>query len=55
MGCGLGQGYLVARPMAAHRIESFAVVGGAGPMVSATPVIGVGPIVGMGSAAAPGA
>jgi diguanylate cyclase (GGDEF)-like protein/PAS domain S-box-containing protein len=54
MGCGLGQGYLVARPMAAHRIESLAVVGGAGPMVSATPVVGVGPIVGMGSAAGPG-
>ncbi len=32
MGCGLGQGYLVARPMAAHGIESLAVVGGAGPV-----------------------
>jgi diguanylate cyclase (GGDEF)-like protein/PAS domain S-box-containing protein len=30
MGCGLGQGYLVARPMTAHRVESYAVVGEAG-------------------------
>jgi len=30
MGCGLGQGYLVARPMTAHGIESLAVVGGSG-------------------------
>ena len=29
MGCGLGQGYLVARPMAAGRIESFAAAFGA--------------------------
>jgi len=28
MGCGLGQGYLVARPMAAQSIESFAGAGG---------------------------
>ena len=36
MGCGLGQGYLVARPMTAHRIESMAVIAGnrqlAGPV-----------------------
>ncbi|MBO0823710.1 MAG: EAL domain-containing protein, partial [Actinobacteria bacterium] len=31
MGCGLGQGYLVARPMEAQRIESLAVMGGSGP------------------------
>ncbi len=31
MGCGLGQGYLVARPMTAQRIESFADIGGRGP------------------------
>jgi EAL domain-containing protein (putative c-di-GMP-specific phosphodiesterase class I) len=28
MGCGLGQGYLVARPMTAQRIEALAVPGG---------------------------
>jgi diguanylate cyclase (GGDEF)-like protein/PAS domain S-box-containing protein len=33
MGCGLGQGYLVARPMAAHGIESLAVAGGTGLVV----------------------
>jgi diguanylate cyclase (GGDEF)-like protein/PAS domain S-box-containing protein len=31
MGCGLGQGYLVARPMTAQRIESLAVMDGRGP------------------------
>jgi diguanylate cyclase (GGDEF)-like protein/PAS domain S-box-containing protein len=34
MGCGLGQGYLVARPMAAQRIESFAVTGSTGQLTS---------------------
>ena len=32
MGCGLGQGYLVARPMTAHRIESMAVIAGNGQL-----------------------
>jgi hypothetical protein len=30
MGCGLGQGYLVARPMAAHGIEALAADGDPG-------------------------
>jgi diguanylate cyclase (GGDEF)-like protein/PAS domain S-box-containing protein len=30
MGCGLGQGYLVARPMTAQRMEALAVTGGRG-------------------------
>ncbi|HYK28641.1 MAG TPA: GGDEF domain-containing protein [Streptosporangiaceae bacterium] len=36
MGCGLGQGYLVARPMAAGRIESLAVLGGRKPAFDAS-------------------
>jgi diguanylate cyclase (GGDEF)-like protein/PAS domain S-box-containing protein len=47
MGCGLGQGYLVARPMAAHGIESLAVVGTglvAGPGVGSVPVGGLAPV-----------
>jgi diguanylate cyclase (GGDEF)-like protein/PAS domain S-box-containing protein len=31
MGCGLGQGFLVARPMTAQRIESLAEIDGRGP------------------------
>jgi diguanylate cyclase (GGDEF)-like protein/PAS domain S-box-containing protein len=31
MGCGLGQGFLVARPMTAQRIESLAALDGHGP------------------------
>jgi EAL domain-containing protein (putative c-di-GMP-specific phosphodiesterase class I) len=31
MGCGLGQGFLVARPMTAQRIESLAEMDGRGP------------------------
>jgi diguanylate cyclase (GGDEF)-like protein/PAS domain S-box-containing protein len=31
MGCGLGQGFLVARPMTAQRIESLAAIDGHGP------------------------
>ncbi len=31
MGCGLGQGFLVARPMTAQRIESLATMDGRGP------------------------
>jgi diguanylate cyclase (GGDEF)-like protein/PAS domain S-box-containing protein len=31
MGCGLGQGFLVARPMTAQRIESLAAMDGHGP------------------------
>ena len=31
MGCGLGQGFLVARPMTAQRIESLAAMDGRGP------------------------
>jgi EAL domain-containing protein (putative c-di-GMP-specific phosphodiesterase class I) len=31
MGCGLGQGFLVARPMTAQRIESLAAFDGRGP------------------------
>ena len=36
MGCGLGQGYLVARPMTPHGIESFAVVGGTDSVADAS-------------------
>ena len=56
MGCGLGQGYLVARPMAVDGIESLAVVG-AGPVVGPVPVTGPaqasgpGPMTGPGSGA----
>ena len=39
MGCGLGQGYLVARPMTAPGIESLAVLGGRGPAATATVVV----------------
>jgi len=35
MGCGLGQGYLVARPMAAHGIESLALIGVVAPTADA--------------------
>ena len=38
MGCGLGQGYLVARPMAAPAIESLAP-DDPGPLESATPTV----------------
>jgi len=54
MGCGLGQGYLVARPMAAHGIESLAVAD-AGPVVgpvpggSPVPMSGPAPVTGPGS------
>jgi diguanylate cyclase (GGDEF)-like protein/PAS domain S-box-containing protein len=56
MGCGLGQGYLVARPMAAHAIESLAVVGaglvaGLGPVGGPVPVTGPAPMAGPGSRA----
>jgi hypothetical protein len=37
MGCGLGQGYLVARPMTAQRIEALAVTGGRGTENSLRP------------------
>jgi len=37
MGCGLGQGYLVARPMTAQRIEALAVTGGRGAGASLRP------------------
>ncbi|HXW87729.1 MAG TPA: bifunctional diguanylate cyclase/phosphodiesterase [Streptosporangiaceae bacterium] len=37
MGCGLGQGFLVARPMTAQRLESLAVFDGRGP-ASLSPV-----------------
>ena len=37
MGCGLGQGYLVARPMTAQRIEALAVPGGRGAGASLRP------------------
>jgi len=37
MGCGLGQGYLVARPMAAQSIESFAGAGGSVHAMAITP------------------
>ena len=63
MGCGLGQGYLVARPMPAHGIESLAVVGtglvagpgpgpvggGLVPVDGLVPVEGPAPVVGPGS------
>jgi diguanylate cyclase (GGDEF)-like protein len=56
MGCGLGQGYLVARPMAAHGIESLAVVGTGlvvGPVPAGGPasVSGPAPMTGPGSSA----
>jgi diguanylate cyclase (GGDEF)-like protein/PAS domain S-box-containing protein len=38
MGCGLGQGFLVARPMTAQRIEALAVTGGRGAGASLRPV-----------------
>jgi diguanylate cyclase (GGDEF)-like protein/PAS domain S-box-containing protein len=38
MGCGLGQGYLVARPMTAQRIEALAVADGRGGGASLRPV-----------------
>jgi EAL domain-containing protein (putative c-di-GMP-specific phosphodiesterase class I) len=57
MGCGLGQGYLVARPMTAHGIESFAVVGRPEPADEDTPEPGAvaagGPLPGGPDAAAP--
>jgi len=37
MGCGLGQGFLVARPMTAQRIEALAVAGGRGAGASLRP------------------
>ncbi len=37
MGCGLGQGFLVARPMTAQRIEALAVAGGRGVGASLRP------------------
>jgi len=37
MGCGLGQGYLVARPMTAQRIEALQVSGGRGAGASLRP------------------
>jgi EAL domain-containing protein (putative c-di-GMP-specific phosphodiesterase class I) len=55
MGCGLGQGYLVARPMAAHGIEALAI-GAAGPVAGPAPlggqatVSGQAPVTGPGSA-----
>jgi diguanylate cyclase (GGDEF)-like protein len=60
MGCGLGQGYLVARPMAADGIEALTVVG-AGPVAGPVPVGGAasvtvpGPMTGPGSIADGGA
>jgi predicted signal transduction protein with EAL and GGDEF domain len=56
MGCGLGQGYMVARPMAADAIESLAVVGGAPvvgsvPVGSPAPATGSAPMTGPGSSA----
>jgi EAL domain-containing protein (putative c-di-GMP-specific phosphodiesterase class I) len=56
MGCGLGQGYLVARPMAARGIESLTVIGG-GPVVGPAPIgdpvqeTGPAPVTGPGSSA----
>jgi diguanylate cyclase (GGDEF)-like protein/PAS domain S-box-containing protein len=47
MGCGLGQGYLVARPMAPHGIESLAVVGSNRPVpteLAGTGPVGTGPV-----------
>jgi diguanylate cyclase (GGDEF)-like protein/PAS domain S-box-containing protein len=47
MGCGLGQGYLVARPMTPHGIESLAVVGGTvvgGTVVDGTVVADTGSV-----------
>ena len=57
MGCGLGQGYLVARPMTATGIESLAVAGTglvAGPVPAGgpAPVKGPAPAMGQGSSAA---
>ncbi|MGB6453716.1 MAG: GGDEF domain-containing protein [Streptosporangiaceae bacterium] len=37
MGCGLGQGFLVARPMTAQRIESLAAINGRVPAASLRP------------------
>jgi diguanylate cyclase (GGDEF)-like protein/PAS domain S-box-containing protein len=56
MGCGLGQGYLVARPMAARGIESLAVAGtglvaGPVPADGAASVTGSAPVTGPGSTA----
>jgi diguanylate cyclase (GGDEF)-like protein/PAS domain S-box-containing protein len=53
MGCGLGQGYLVARPMAAGGIESLAVIGG-GPVVGQVPVGGPAPVEGPAPVTGPG-
>jgi diguanylate cyclase (GGDEF)-like protein/PAS domain S-box-containing protein len=44
MGCGLGQGYLVARPMTPHGIESLAVVGGTGSVEDTDSGGGPGPV-----------
>jgi diguanylate cyclase (GGDEF)-like protein/PAS domain S-box-containing protein len=60
MGCGLGQGYLVARPMAAHGIESLAVgvtgpVAGPVPLGGQAPAGGHAPVTGPGSAGGGGA
>ena len=49
MGCGLGQGYLVARPMTAHGIESLAALGGSGRAVTVSGLLagdraGSGPV-----------
>jgi EAL domain-containing protein (putative c-di-GMP-specific phosphodiesterase class I) len=53
MGCGLGQGYLVARPMAPGGIESLAVIGG-GPVVGPVPVGGPVPVTGPAPMTGPG-
>ncbi|HSR84644.1 MAG TPA: GGDEF domain-containing protein [Streptosporangiaceae bacterium] len=57
MGCGLGQGYLVARPMTANGIESLAVAGtglvaGPVPAGGSAPGNGPPPAMGPGSSAA---
>jgi len=53
MGCGLGQGFLVARPMAAHGIESLAVAG-AGLVAGPVPVDGAASMSGPAPATGPG-
>jgi diguanylate cyclase (GGDEF)-like protein/PAS domain S-box-containing protein len=53
MGCGLGQGYLVARPMPARGIESLAVAGG-GPVIGPVPVAGPAPVSGPAPVTGPG-
>ncbi|HEU5419271.1 MAG TPA: sensor domain-containing phosphodiesterase, partial [Streptosporangiaceae bacterium] len=53
MGCGLGQGYLVARPMAARGIEEFATSGERAPAALDAPDVLAAP-AGLDAPAAPG-